>query len=54
LPLTFPTDEIPVPDPEKIICVGVNFPDRNAEYKDGQDAPPNPSLFVRFPQLHGA
>ena len=28
--------EIPVPDPEKIICVGVNFPDRNAEYKDGQ------------------
>ncbi len=35
--------------PEKIICVGVNFPDRNAEYKDGQEAPPNPSLFVRFP-----
>ena len=25
--------EIPVPAPEKIICVGVNFPDRNAEYK---------------------
>lgn len=42
--------EIPVPDPEKIICVGVNFPDRNAEYRDGQDAPPNPSLFVRFPR----
>lgn len=40
--------EIPVPDPEKIICVGVNFPDRNAEYKDGQDAPPNMSLFIRF------
>ena len=39
---------IPVPDPEKIICVGVNFPDRNAEYKDGQAAPPNPSLFPRF------
>ncbi|WP_298804676.1 fumarylacetoacetate hydrolase family protein [uncultured Lentibacter sp.] len=39
---------IPVPDPEKIICVGVNFPDRNAEYKDGQDAPPNMSLFPRF------
>jgi len=39
---------IPVPDPEKIICVGVNFPDRNAEYKDGQDAPPNMSLFIRF------
>lgn len=42
--------DIPVPDPEKIICVGVNFPDRNAEYKDGQDAPPNMSLFVRFPR----
>lgn len=42
--------EIPVPAPEKIICVGVNFPDRNAEYKDGQEAPPNPSLFIRFPR----
>ena len=42
--------EIPVPGPEKIICVGVNFPDRNAEYKDGQDAPPHMSLFVRFAQ----
>ena len=40
--------DIPVPDPEKIICVGVNFPDRNAEYKDGQDAPANMSLFIRF------
>nr|HMS96596.1 fumarylacetoacetate hydrolase family protein [Tabrizicola sp.] len=40
---------IQIPDPEKIICVGVNFPDRNAEYKDGQDAPPNMSLFLRVP-----
>jgi 2-keto-4-pentenoate hydratase/2-oxohepta-3-ene-1,7-dioic acid hydratase in catechol pathway len=48
---------IPVPDPEKIICVGVNFPNRNAEYKDGQDAPPNMSLFPRFARSftgHGA
>ena len=44
------TYDPPIPDPEKIICVGVNFPDRNAEYKDGQDAPPNPSLFIRFPR----
>lgn len=44
------TYQIPVPNPEKIICVGVNFPDRNAEYKDGQDAPPNMSLFIRFPR----
>jgi len=42
--------EIPIPAPEKIICVGVNFPDRNEEYKDGQAAPPNPSLFIRFPR----
>ena len=51
---TFAVEEvtflIPVADPEKIICIGVNFPDRNAEYKDGQDAPPYPSMFVRFPR----
>jgi 2-keto-4-pentenoate hydratase/2-oxohepta-3-ene-1,7-dioic acid hydratase in catechol pathway len=40
--------DIPIPAPEKIICVGVNFPDRNAEYKDGQEAPPYMSLFPRF------
>ena len=39
----------PLSAPGKIICVGVNFPDRNAEYKDGQTAPANPSLFIRFP-----
>ena len=44
------TYEIPIPAPEKIICVGVNFPDRNEEYKDGQSAPANPSLFIRFPR----
>ncbi|SIO02069.1 fumarylacetoacetate hydrolase family protein [Vannielia litorea] len=42
--------QIPIPSPEKIICVGVNFPDRNAEYKDGKEAPPNPSLFIRIPR----
>ncbi|MGB3503134.1 MAG: fumarylacetoacetate hydrolase family protein [Mesorhizobium sp.] len=41
--------DIPIPAPEKIICVGVNYPDRNEEYKDGQAAPSKPSLFVRFP-----
>lgn len=41
---------IPITNPEKILCVGVNFPDRNAEYKDGQDAPPYMSLFPRFPR----
>jgi len=42
--------EIPIPSPEKLICVGVNFPDRNEEYRDGQAAAPKPSLFVRFPR----
>ena len=50
IPLSEITFEIPIPSPEKIICVGVNFPDRNEEYKDGQSAPPNPSLFIRFPR----
>ncbi|WP_322417323.1 fumarylacetoacetate hydrolase family protein [Mesorhizobium huakuii] len=57
----FPLDaiayDIPIPSPEKIICVGVNYPDRNEEYKDGQAAPANPSLFIRFPRSfvgHGA
>jgi len=40
----------PVPAPEKIICIGVNYPDRNAEYKDGQDAPKYPSMFMRTPR----
>ena len=40
----------PIPAPEKIICVGVNFPDRNAEYKDGSDQPKYMSLFPRFPR----
>jgi len=39
----------PIPAPEKIICIGVNYPDRNAEYKDGSDAPKYPSMFLRTP-----
>lgn len=49
-PVSGITYDIPVPMPEKLICVGVNFPDRNEEYKDGQAAPANPSLFIRFPR----
>jgi 2-keto-4-pentenoate hydratase/2-oxohepta-3-ene-1,7-dioic acid hydratase in catechol pathway len=40
----------PIPAPEKIICIGVNYPDRNAEYKDGQDPPKYPSMFMRTPR----
>ena len=39
----------PIPHPTRIICVGVNFPDRNAEYKDGSQQPRHMSLFPRFP-----
>jgi 2-keto-4-pentenoate hydratase/2-oxohepta-3-ene-1,7-dioic acid hydratase in catechol pathway len=41
--------KIPVPAPEKIICVGVNYGNRNEEYNDGSDAPKFPSLFLRTP-----
>ena len=35
------------PTPEKILCIGVNYADRNAEYKDGTKAAPYPSMFFR-------
>jgi len=38
----------PVPYPEKIICVGVNYADRNTEYKD-LDVPKYPNIFLRTP-----
>lgn len=39
----------PVPGTEKIICVGINYPERADEYKDGREKPKYPNLFVRFP-----
>ncbi len=39
----------PVTQPEKIICVGVNYANRNEEYKDGTERPKYPSLFMRAP-----
>ena len=41
----------PIPAPEKIICVGINYPDRGAEYKGGAVQAPQkyPNLFLRFP-----
>jgi 2-keto-4-pentenoate hydratase/2-oxohepta-3-ene-1,7-dioic acid hydratase in catechol pathway len=49
-PLDGVTWQPPIPSPEKIICIGVNYPDRNAEYKDGSDAPKFPSMFMRTPR----
>ena len=41
----------PILAPEKIICVGINYPDRGAEYKDApaKEPPKYPNLFCRFP-----
>jgi len=36
-----------IPNPEKIICIGVNYANRNAEYKDGSEPPKYPSVFTR-------
>lgn len=46
--------EIPIPNPEKIICVGVNYANRNEEYKDGSERPKYPSLFYRAPRSFAA
>jgi len=49
--------ERPIPAPGKILCVGINYLDRNAEYKDGSEQPKYPSVFARFPAsfvAHGA
>jgi 2-keto-4-pentenoate hydratase/2-oxohepta-3-ene-1,7-dioic acid hydratase in catechol pathway len=57
MPLDAVTLLPPVTSPEKIICVGVNYPDRNEEYNDGQAAQKFPSLFLRTPRSfagHGA
>jgi 2-keto-4-pentenoate hydratase/2-oxohepta-3-ene-1,7-dioic acid hydratase in catechol pathway len=39
----------PILAPDKNICVGINYPDRSAEYKDAREAPKYPNLFCRFP-----
>ena len=40
----------PILRPGKIVCVGVNYLGRNAEYKDGADQAKFPSLFLRIPE----
>ena len=39
----------PILAPDKNICVGINYPDRAAEYKGNIEAPKYPNLFCRFP-----
>ncbi len=49
--IDYQIDEIqllpPILRPEKIWCIGVNYSDRNAEYKDDSNQPRYPSLFAR-------
>jgi len=44
------TLELPITNPTRIYCIGVNYMNRNEEYKDNSDAPKYPSLFVRNPK----
>ena len=37
----------PVPDPRKVICVGLNYADHAKE--SGQEPPPEPVIFCKFP-----
>jgi 2-keto-4-pentenoate hydratase/2-oxohepta-3-ene-1,7-dioic acid hydratase in catechol pathway len=39
----------PVVAPEKILCIGVNYGNRHAEYKDNTEAAKYPSMFFRTP-----
>jgi 2-keto-4-pentenoate hydratase/2-oxohepta-3-ene-1,7-dioic acid hydratase in catechol pathway len=39
----------PLPGAEKIICIGINYADRNAEYRDNRPTSKYPNMFVRFP-----
>ncbi|HMN64676.1 MAG TPA: fumarylacetoacetate hydrolase family protein [Burkholderiaceae bacterium] len=40
--------DLPVTRPGKILCIGVNYAERNDEYRDGSSAPNYPSVFPRF------
>jgi 5-carboxymethyl-2-hydroxymuconate isomerase len=37
----------PIANPEKIACIGVNYANRNSEYRDDSEDPQWPSLFMR-------
>jgi 5-carboxymethyl-2-hydroxymuconate isomerase len=39
---------VPIQSGQKIVCIGVNYAKRNAEYKDGSEAPKYPSVFLRY------
>ena len=52
LPVAYSEKEIeylpPILTGQKIICIGVNYANRNAEYKDNSSLPTYPSVFLRY------
>lgn len=51
-PADYPLDTVAFLPPvvgEKIVCVGINYPERADEYKGALAKPKYPNLFVRFP-----
>jgi 2-keto-4-pentenoate hydratase/2-oxohepta-3-ene-1,7-dioic acid hydratase in catechol pathway len=40
----------PIPSPGKILCIGINYRNRNEEYKDGSAPQKYPSVFMRTPE----
>lgn len=47
IPISSVTLLPPISRADKYLCIGVNYANRNAEYKDGSEAPKNPSVFMR-------
>lgn len=52
LPVVYFEKEIeylpPILSGQKIVCIGVNYANRNAEYKDNSSLPKYPSVFLRY------
>ncbi len=52
LPVAYQESEIeylpPILTGQKIVCIGVNYAKRNAEYKDNSSLPKFPSVFLRY------
>jgi len=52
LPVAYAESEIeylpPIISGQKIVCIGVNYANRNAEYKDDSALPKYPSVFLRY------
>jgi 2-keto-4-pentenoate hydratase/2-oxohepta-3-ene-1,7-dioic acid hydratase in catechol pathway len=46
LPLAEVQLDVPVPDPDKIVCIGLNYRAHAAEF--GLDLPPAPTIFAKF------